>query len=245
MAIRPSRTLRLAAALTLSGAVIVGSATPTSASMGCAGHSFSFEGTRLLNDGTSNAAGPFTIALPAGTYDIVLRSFDDHAGHPGQTEQTQEQWYFELDSGYRSPVSSDIPDDEDSAIDTFTNVTIGGATAITVRHLGEGGVNSVAPACVGFALTEIAAEPEIDAVIEIAGPPTRTDPVTVTDAPEIEVVVEQIEVATPQRGPAEDIAELALTGPAAATWAMAGSGAVLLAVGTALVADERRRTRKF
>ena len=109
MTARTRRSLRLATvAFVLAGASLVGTASAANAATGCGEYSFGFEGTRLLNDGISDSAGPFAISMPAGTYDITLHSFDDHAAHPGQVAQTQEQWYFTLDSGYSSPASSDI-----------------------------------------------------------------------------------------------------------------------------------------
>ena len=52
---------------------------PAAATANCGTISFSFEGTRLINDGISHRAGPFAIDLPAGTYDVVMRSSDSHS----------------------------------------------------------------------------------------------------------------------------------------------------------------------
>jgi hypothetical protein len=245
MTIRPSRTLRLtAAALAIASTTIVGTATTASATMGCGEYSFSFEGTRLLNDGISDTAGPFTITLPAGTYDIALHSFDDHVAHPGQTDQTQEQWYFQLDNGYQSPTTTDIPDDDTFAADTFSNVTIPtDATTITVHHLREGGINSVAPLCVGFTTTQTRTQPELDTAIEIAGPQAPFQPLPVTNAPTITVEVEAVtEIAAPPAvapAPVVETPQLALTGPTT-TWTMIATGVTLIALGTALTAHQRR-----
>ena len=257
MTIRSSRSFRLAAAaVVVSSAAIVGTATTASASSGCGEYSFGFEGTRLLNDGISDSAGPFTISMPAGTYDITLHSFDDHAAHPGQLEQTQEQWYFALDSGYTSPVSSDIPEDVNSVVDTFSNIVIEEATAISVHHLGEGGVNSVAPMCVGF--TSVTPEPvEEEVVEEVDVPAAEVErEVVEPDAPIEEEVVEEADVPVEVegvieiRGPqapavaaaAAPAPQLALTGPSAQLWAMVISGASLVAIGGSLVVGERRRS---
>ena len=255
MTVRSSRTLRLAAtALLLSGGAVVGTAAAANASMGCGDYSFGFEGTRLLNDGISDSAGPFTISMPAGTYDITIHSFDDHIAHPGQTEQTQEQWYFTLDNGYTSPVSSDIPDDQVSVMDTFEHVVIEDATAITVHHLGAGGINSVAPACIGFTIVMtppppvVEPTPEPPVVVpepEVAGP--VLPPKQVTEVPDVVTVEVKpgVEInappasSTPVPAPAP---QLALTGPSAYTWVMILTGAALMVLGGALVIEERRRS---
>ncbi len=252
MTIRSSRPIRLAAvALVLAGSSVVATAVAANASSGCGEYSFGFEGTRLLNDGISDSAGPFSISMPAGTYDITLHSFDDHADHPGQVEQTQEQWYFTLDNGYRSPVSSDIPDDGNTSTDTFRGVAIDAATAITVQHLREGGVNSVAPMCVGFTtvepVEEVVPEAPVDEPepeVEIASPPpakvARDVPVTPDVPVEVEPAVEvnpDAVVAAPAVAP-----QLAITGPSAQASLLVLLGSALVLGGAGLVLAERRFT---
>lgn len=261
MTVRSSRTLRLAAAaLVLSGAGILGTATTASAGAGCGEYSFGFEGTRLLNDGISDTAGPFTISMPAGTYDITLHSFDDHVDHPGQTEQTQEQWYFTLDSGYTSPVSSDVPDDAVSVIDNFPSETIGEASSITVHHLGQGNVNSVSPMCVGFTTVSIAVPPiveelpetpvveapVVEAPVEEAAPEApakvvaEVEPVPVEVKPAVEISAPAAAAPAPAPAP-----QLAVTGASAHTWVMFVAGAALVVLGAVLVLEERRRSLRF
>ena len=250
MTARPRRSLRLAtAAFVLAGASLVGTASAANAATGCGEYSLGFEGTRLLNDGISDSAGPFVISMPAGTYDITLHSFDDHAAHPGQVEQTQEQWYFSLDSGYSSPASSDIALESNSSVDTIRGAVIEDTTAITVRHLGEGGINSVAPMCVGFTSVSsapVVVEPDTSVVPPetiVAGPPSPADEVTqISDVP---VAVKQaVEVKTPPvvlAAPAPTL-QLAITGPSAHMSMMVVLGAVLLVIGGALLVEERRRS---
>lgn len=254
MTVGSSRSLRIAAAaLVLSGAAVVGTASAANASTGCGEYSFGFEGTRLLNDGISNNAGPFSISMPAGTYDITLHSFDDHVDHPGQVEQTQEQWYFTLDSGYTSPASSDIPDDGTSTVDTFTDVVIEASTAISVHHLGQGGVNSVAPMCVGF--TTVVTPPPVEEPEVIAGPELPVKEVIeppvqeVVEPPVKEVVEVPVEVkpavevkAPPVVAAPAPAPQLALTGPSAHTWVMVLSGGALVCLGAALLLEDRRRS---
>lgn len=249
MTIRSRRISRIAAAaLVLSGAGIVGTSAAASASMGCGDHSFGFEGTRLLNDGMSNSAGPFAVSLPAGTYDITLHSFDDHAAHPGQVEQTQEQWYFTLDNGYVSPASTDIPDDEVFSSDTFSSVNIAEATAISVHHLGEGGVNSVAPMCVGFTAVEIVVPPAIERDVPVVEEPIIAGPVLpLVEAHEVPKIAVEVAPASlvdvpASAGPAP---QLALTGPSVRTWALVVTGTVMLLAGIVLVFAEGRARPRF
>lgn len=266
MTVRPRRSLRFAAAaFVLAGAAVLSTATASAAgaAAGCGEYSFGFEGTRLLNDGISDSAGPFAITMPAGTYEITLHSFDDHADHPGQTEQTQEQWYFTLDSGYVSPVSSDIPDESNTAVDSFTGVIKADASAITVHHLGEGGINSVAPMCVGFTTVSTPAEPsqvpggdepvlpatdipnlpEVPVVSEVPNDPEV--PVEVKRAVEVMDSSSVSEVADPSVVVAAPAPLLAITGPSTKTWALVLAGAGLFVLGCALLLAERRSSISY
>ncbi len=131
------------------------------ASSGCGEYSFGFAGTRLLNDGISDSAGPFSIDLPAGTWDVTLVSHDNHSSHD-QPEQTEEQWYVQLGDVWTSPLTRDLPDDLDTITSTFMNQTIGAATEISVHHRGVGTVNSVDVVCVGFTASAPPAEPDAE-----------------------------------------------------------------------------------
>ncbi|MDW3180213.1 MAG: hypothetical protein R8J94_22765 [Acidimicrobiia bacterium] len=189
------RTFRiLAAVLALSGVGLLATASTAGASTGCGEYSFGFAGTRLLNDGISETAGPFAIELPAGTYDIRLDSHDAHDEHPGQDEQTQEQWYFSLDSGYSSPASHDVADDQNFSVTEFYGVEIPASTAITVHHLGEGGINSVDVLCVGFTPAKVAVPENVVPVeeteVEVAGPLPEQD--EVIEEPVVEAVAKEV-----------------------------------------------------
>ena len=203
MAIRSSRSLRITAALSIlfGAAAIIGPVATAGASTGCGEYSFGFEGTRLLNDGISNSAGPFNIELPAGTYTVTTESFDDHAAHPGQLDQTAEQWYIVLDSGYVSPATSDIAEEASFVSDTFENQVTEAATSITLQHLGEGGVNSVSPLCVGFTTVSVPVVEEAvveEAVVEEAVVEEQA-PAREVVTPEQEVIAEEesVEAALP------------------------------------------------
>jgi hypothetical protein len=251
MTVGSTRPLRIAAAtFAVAGIALVGTATAASATMGCGQESFGFEGIRLLNDGMSNTAGPFAIELPAGTYDVLVQSHDAHDLHPGQTEQTQEQWYFTLDSGYVSPVTTDVSDDSNIAIDEFDGQVIAASTSITLQHLGQGGTNSVDPVCVGF--TAVAVEERVETEAEIPGPVLPAKEIAGPVLPAKEVVVEapiseeavsvQVkEVVEVAEAPAGEAVQLARTGPSAATTAMVVSGLGFIVIGGALKLEARGR----
>lgn len=126
-------------------------ASSAGASEGCGEISADFTGTRLLNDGISDSAGPFPFALPAGTYTVTLVAQDNHDTQVGVDTQPLESYVVVLDSGYVSPPSIDIADDETMTTTVFENqVVAADATTITVRHAGGDNINSVNPLCVGF-----------------------------------------------------------------------------------------------
>ena len=131
-------------------ATIAAASGPAAAAANCGTISFSFEGTRLINDGISHRAGPFTINLPAGNYDVVLRSSDTHSEQTDQVDQEAERWWFELDSGWQSVATTDLPDELDANMTLLMAQEIPASSSITLHHLGQGGVNSINPLCVGF-----------------------------------------------------------------------------------------------
>lgn len=142
--------LRCVAALIIASGVLV-APTGAGASEACGEISFGFEGTRLLNDGISDSAGPFPIELAPGTYDVTLVAHDFHSEQSSVGTQPGEQFVVELDNGYVSPPSLDIPDDSDTTTTVHGSQQISTpATAISVHHLGVPGVNSVNVLCVGF-----------------------------------------------------------------------------------------------
>jgi len=206
------------AVLVLLGAVAMHHA---GAQSSCGEFSFSFAGTRLLNDGISATAGPFPIELPAGTYDILLESHDNHPNGEYQTEQTAEQFYFTLDNGFTSRVSNDIPANGETMSTLFEAVPVERATSISVHHRGVGGVNSVNVVCIGFT-THVLDTPAV-----FQDPPT---PSTTTVAPLV-----------PQPSPPPT---LALTGSTlTGTLATVGIGMIVFGV-AALEIFRRRATRR-
>lgn len=97
--------------------------------------------------------GPVALTLPAGTYDIVMTSFDPGHGKGRFLNQLHESWYFTLDNGYVSPVTPDFPDSEMSTAIARTGVELTAATEITAFWAGvEADIDSV-HATVSFTCT--------------------------------------------------------------------------------------------
>ena len=105
-----------------------------------------------LNDGLNETAGPFEVDIEAGTYDIIVQSFDTHdvQSEIGIGTQPEEQFHIVLDSGYRSPATNDIPDDVNTATTVFRGQTVEASSTLTLEHLDVGGINSVFPLSVCF-----------------------------------------------------------------------------------------------
>jgi len=196
-----------------------------------------------------------SVTQPAGTYDITMMSYDAHDEHPGQTDQTQEQWYFELDSGYVSAPTIDIADDTNASTTTLTAQVIGASSTITVRHLGAGNVNSVDVVCVGFTPsatpeTAVSDDDPVAAPTEPTEPPVAdiADPATVIrkpPPPPIDVEVRGV-VETPpptqvsSQPPSATLVQLALTGPNDLAYTLSLTALAMLALGTILLASQRR-----
>ena len=145
---RPARLFFAAAAgalfLSLASAAI-----PAGAQTECHAE-LSFDSVHLLNNGQNDTAGPFSIDIDAGTYTIIVESFDDHDAQVGIGTQPEEQFYLVLDSGYRSPATNDIADDQNSVTTTFTGQVIDASSSLVLDHARLGGVNSVWPRSVCF-----------------------------------------------------------------------------------------------
>lgn len=231
--------LVVAAAATLLAAIVIPALGATAgASDACGQYSYGFTGTRLLNDGISDMAGPYAIDLPAGTYTVTLVAHDHHDTQVGIPTQPAEEYVVVLDSGYTSPPSTDIADDATVTTTVFTGQVIGASTAITVRHGGVPGINSVDVVCVGFT-----PEADSDALIEepVEEPVQDiSDPVGVVRDPEIvppaEITPEvKGTIETPPASP-----QLALTGPGVYAQTMVLFGLVMISVGALLLRRERR-----
>jgi len=167
-----------AGALFLTAITVVG---PLAAQADCSAE-LSFDDVHLLNDGISDTAGPFAVDLEAGTYTIVTESSDDHDAQVGIGTQADERFHLVLDSGYRSPATNDIADDENDITTVFTDQVIDASTSLTLEHARIGGVNSVYASSVCFiqesaapvvddcaaADADVAPAGDVDAAVEAA-----------------------------------------------------------------------------
>lgn len=215
---------------------------------GCGTYSYGFTGTRLINDGISDVSGPYPIDLPSATYTVTLVAHDHHDTQFGIPTQPGEQYVVELNSGYTSPPSIDVPDDQTMTTTVFPAQKIAASTSITVRHGGMPGVNSVDVVCVGFT-PEAEADPVVEtptidppAVSQPIETPTQDigDPVSIVREPQITppaVVEPEVKgtVETPPLTP-----QLAITGPSAFAQMLAAVGFVMIALGVVLVTRSNR-----
>jgi hypothetical protein len=222
------------------------------AAQGCGEYSFGFAGTRLIDDGISNSAGPFPITLPAGNYEISLVSHDNHPSADYQVEQTQEQWYVELDNGFTSSLADDVPAAAENLVTTIAAQPIRAATAISVHHKSPGvGPNSVDVVCVGFTSVEVIAEAVVRsattsslpaAPVAPAAPVVPAAPVapvaSVSPAAQTTTTIEAQVAGKVEVTPA---AQLAVTGASPAGLTIVAVGAILL--GSVAVVGSRTRRR--
>jgi hypothetical protein len=237
---RPLRTivalpLVATATLMLAFGTLALLSSPAGAANGCGTYSFGFDGTRLLNDGISNSAGPFAADIPAGTYTVTLVSHDHHDTQVDVPSQLGEQYHVVLDSGYISPASSDIPDATNNMTTTFAGQQIGASAEISVRHVGTQGINSVDVICVGFTPEAIAEpvveEPEQD----ISVPLTLVRDPEVTPPPAIDAEVKGV-----VESPLPVAAQLAITGPSTQAITLLIVGFALIAIGALLTREGKR-----
>ncbi len=105
---------------------------------------------RLLNNDNSPTAGPFDVEIDAGTYTVSVVTSDVHDVFSGEP-QLEEQLHIVLDSGYRSPVTDDIPEDVNEITTVFTGQVIEDSASLTVEHAQIGfGINSLFATSVCF-----------------------------------------------------------------------------------------------
>ncbi len=110
----------------------------------------------LAWDADTATAGPVDFALPAGTWDVYLVSYDNHSAKTHQA-QTQEQWYLQgwLAGSvvFTTPATADLPEDADYA--TFfvgsltTNLAVDQVKAFHAAYPSDQ-PHSVAPVCAAF-----------------------------------------------------------------------------------------------
>lgn len=216
----------------------------------------------IAPDGSST--GPFSISVPAGTYDITVQSW---LGFEDIAADTMEQWFFTTDTGYTSPVTTDSSPELIFG-QVFSDQTLAAdVSEITLFHAAPDGdrPNSVHPLCVGF--TAVDAPEEVPATTEapsttqapdngVGGEgvttPAETPATTQAPASETEAATQtpeddDIQIAGPvandpvAQDPVEPPAELALTGPGDLSFSLGLAGASLTLAGAASLIAARRR----
>lgn len=212
---------------------------PTNRTCSANDYSIAFPADLALIAPSPATGGPFSVSVPAGTYDIVVWSWlglEDFPTH------VNERWYFTTDSGYTSPLSTDSSPELITA-DLFSNQTLGATSSITVHHSAPGSAeaNSVHPLCIGFrtvsapqttsvetttttvAETTTTTVAETTTTIQVAGPTTTT-------------------TAAPTTTTVSDVqpAQLALTGASDLSMSLGLAGAALTLAGVATLIAARR-----
>jgi hypothetical protein len=139
---------------------------PTDRTCSTSDHSIAFGEEVHLQAPSPSTQGPFSISVPAGTYDITVSSwlgFEDYPDH------TMEQWYFSTDSGYTSPLSTDSSP-ELIVNNLYSSQTLPATTSITLHHRSPSSAqpNSIHPLCIGF---RAVAPPETTTTTKAAAPP--------------------------------------------------------------------------
>ncbi|MGH9167577.1 MAG: hypothetical protein ACRD02_07115 [Acidimicrobiia bacterium] len=148
-------------------------------------------GERLRSDQDESAAtsGVVSVSVPAGTYDVVLVSFDDSS-----KGQPREQWVLEGLAGssvvFTSSASPDIPDDSDLVVATVdTGVQVPALTAARARHAAFpdlSSANSLDAVCASF----VAVAPPTTTTTTTTTSTTTTTTTTVVP-PSISVTVDK------------------------------------------------------
>ncbi|MEK7074229.1 MAG: hypothetical protein AAB968_00520, partial [Patescibacteria group bacterium] len=119
-----------------------------------------FDGSIISGSGGMKETSAFVTAVPAGTYDITLVSYDDHSG---EATQSAEQWFVNMITKGGSPIGwsnsiEDLPDGQQFLIQTV-NFNYGisqPVAAVTAAHITvyDGGQHSIVPVCVAFDLKD-------------------------------------------------------------------------------------------
>jgi hypothetical protein len=209
---------------------------PTDRTCSTSDHSIAFGEEVHLQAPTPSTQGPFSISVPAGTYDITVSSwlgFEDYAGHD------MEQWYFSTDSGYTSPLSTDSSP-EQIVNNLYSSQTLPETTSITLYHRSPSSAqpNSIHPLCIGFRAvappetTTTTTSTTTEAPAVIAAAQTTTTTTTTTAAPTTTTKA----VAPPQ---------LALTGPSELSMSLGLAGGAITLAGVAALMAARRSEEDY
>ena len=228
---------------------------PTNRDCSTSDFSIAFGEADVLIDPTNTTLGPFTLSVPAGTYEITMSSW---LGFTDDPAQTMEQWFFTTDSGYTSPLTTDSA--ELVFTDVATSQTLPATSSITLRHKGNTGVtNSVHPLCIGLrsvaapvttttaapttttaAPTTTTAAPTTTTTVAVSPGGQGTDGTTTTTAAPTTTTAAPTTTVASGAGAEEEIPELALTGPGDLSMSLGLTGAALMLAGVAAVRASRR-----
>lgn len=191
--------------------------------------SVAFDEGVVLSGSDEVAVGPFDIALPAGTYDVMVSSW--LGAHEDPTE-TNEQWFFSTDSGYVSPTTLDSSP-ELLMNQAFQAQSIAESSSVMLHHpaADSNSDSSVSPLCVGFRLIE--AEEVINAA-DSTDTGIQVEAVQLSFKPDADVTA-NADVAAEAEVP-----ELALTGPSDMVMSLTLTGAALIIAGSAATVASRR-----
>lgn len=138
---------------------------------------------------TENRLGPFAAAIPAGTYDLTLASYDDHSSKPQQGhEQPQEVWFLTAHRAERQVARSatmpDLPPAADLLVTSVGRIELDVDVTSLIAHHGffdAYNPNSVVPLCASFTSVDLPAP----AALQAGPPPAPANPPAPAAAPTV------------------------------------------------------------
>ena len=151
----------------------------------------------IRSDKTEDAAthGPFAVDLPAGVYDVILHSWDDHEKKSKQ-DQPNESWFLQLWNSdpvnfqNTSPIS-DLPDDDNfitEVVDEDLEITEDVALVQAFHSAYEDkNPNSIYPICVAF--DEVVEEGEVLGETQVDVPTGSVDAGTIDESISVLAVI--------------------------------------------------------
>lgn len=210
---------------------------PTNRTCSTNDYSIAFAADLALIAPSPTTAGPFSVSVPAGTYDIVVWSWLGLEDYPTHVD---ERWYFTTDSGYTSPLTTDASPELVTA-NVFSNQTLGATTSITVHHSKPGAAepNSVHPLCIGFRTVSAPQTTSVETTTTVAETTTAETTTTTTVQVAGPTTTTVAETTTTVASAAEP-AQLALTGASELSMSLGLAGAALTLAGVATLMAARR-----
>lgn len=228
--LRRSRGAQIVSALVLTTTVVALMGSSTASANDCSDVTIS--GLDQFNKSLS--VQTVSVNVPTGTYELIGTSFDPVHATP-RRPQFAEVWSFTTDGGYTSPISPDLPDDQELMTFSLGTVTFDSAiNSITFNHHSDGLTqNSVTPTLV-FSCP--AAAPTTEAPPTEAPPTTVGEVDSVTTVPTTTTTGDQSTQGDPGGGTGSG-GELPRTG--AESNSLALTGALFLASGAAVLVAVR------